>query len=84
MGYDWGVEPLYRIFPKPNECYLLIQHLANNGQVDNARADEGSAEFDIDTLNAENDSPWLPLRSSVAFAVVLMLFNCWYFWRQEY
>lgn len=84
MGYDWGVEPLYRIFPKPNECYLLIQHLANNGQVDVARAEEASPEVDIDTLNAANDSPWLPLRSSVAFAVVLMLFNCWYFWRQEY
>ncbi len=84
MGYDWGVEPLYRVFPKPNECYLLIQHLANNGQVDQARAEETSPEFDIDTLNAENDSPWLPLRSSVAFAVVIMLFNCWYFWRQEY
>lgn len=82
--YDWGVEPIYSIFPKPNECYVLIEHLANDGSVDANRAEESPPMFDLDAINAQTDNPWSPILSSAIFAAVLMLFNCWYFWRQEF
>ncbi len=84
--YDWCVEPIYTVFPKPNECYVLIQHLANDGSVDVNRSEEVPAEagLDVDALSAQTDNPWSPLISSGIFAVVLMLFNCFYFWRQEF
>ncbi|MBL8890810.1 MAG: ABC transporter permease [Planctomycetaceae bacterium] len=82
--YDWGVEPIYSIFPKPNECYVLIEHLANDGAVDANRSDEAPPQLDIDTFTAQTDNPWSPIVSSGIFAAVLMLFNCWYFWRQEF
>lgn len=81
--YDWGIEPIYTIFPKPNECYMLIQHLANDG-VDANRADETPQQMDVDAATAQTDDPWSPILSSGIFAAVLMLFNCWYFWRQEF
>jgi ABC-type transport system involved in multi-copper enzyme maturation permease subunit len=82
--YDWCLEPIYSIFPKPNECYVLIQHLANDGSVDSNRAEDTPVEIDIDTFSAQTDNPWSPILTSGVFAIVLMLFNCWYFWRQEY
>ncbi|MDP1562807.1 MAG: ABC transporter permease [Pirellulaceae bacterium] len=84
--YDWCVEPIYSVFPKPNECYVLIQHLANDGSVDSRRAEEipSNAELDVDSLDAHSDNPWSPIITSGIFAVVLMLFNCFYFWRQEF
>lgn len=82
--YDWFLNPIYSVFPKPNECYVLIEHLANDGSVDSNRADDSPAEIDIDAMNAQADNPWSPILSSGIFALVLMLFNCLYFWRQEF
>jgi len=84
--YDWGIEPVYSIFPKPNECYVLIEHLMNNGAVDKGRTEELSTDtpLEVDTFYVQADSPWDPIRSSVIFAVVVMLLNSLYFWRQEF
>lgn len=82
--YDWCVDPIYSVFPKPNECYVLIEHLANDGSVDSNRAEDSPVEIDIDAMNAQADNPWSPILSSGVFALVLMLFNCLYFWRQEF
>lgn len=84
--YDWCVEPIYSVFPKPNECYVLLEHLANDGSVDGNRAEEvpSDVQLDIDALAAQSDNPWSPIITSGIFAVVLMLFNCFYFWRQEF
>jgi ABC-type transport system involved in multi-copper enzyme maturation permease subunit len=82
--YDWGVEPIYSVFPKPNECYVLIQHLANQGSVDANRNETSPPEINIDAISVQTDNPWSPILSSGIFALVLMLFNCLYFWRQEF
>jgi len=85
--FDWGVEPVYFLFPKPNECYVLIEHLANNGKVDagrNEQANGGGPDISVETMQIQTDSPWQPLLSSIAFASVIMIFNCIYFARQEF
>jgi ABC-type transport system involved in multi-copper enzyme maturation permease subunit len=84
--YDWVVEPVYTVFPKPNECYVLIENLMNDGAVDKGRTEELPTDtpLEVDTFYVQSDSPWDPIRSSVIFAAVVMLFNSLYFWRQEY
>ena len=84
--YDWGVNPLYNILPKPNECYAIVESLATEGFTDVTANDERPEEIqaDTDTMEAGGSNPWNPLLSSVAFAVVVMALNCVYFARQQF
>lgn len=86
-GFEWIVEPVYAIFPKPNECYVIVESFANAGGIDDSREMEknpSEPDVDVETFNLKVDSPWSPLISSLAFAAVVMLFNCIYFARQEF
>ncbi len=84
-AFDWGVDPIYKIFPKPNECYRVIEHLANDGNMDSLRFSSSSPDgASHEAMQGPPDDPWAPLRSSVIFATILMIFNVFYFWRQEF
>lgn len=85
-AYDWAIEPLYSVFPKPNECYVLIEHLTGGDTMDRSGDEDpsGDAPLDVDAFMVQTDDPWQPIRTSAIFAVILMLFNSFYFWRQEF
>lgn len=83
---ELGLNPLYEVLPKPNECYALVEYLATEGMDDAGARGDGPEEIqmDRDARSVETTSPWNPLLSSLAFAVVLMGFNCLFFARQQF
>lgn len=85
-AFEAVIKPLYLVLPKPNECYALVESLANS-EFQDREASESTPDdvgVSVDTIAAKTNNPWNPLLSSIAFAFVLMVLNCLYFMRQQF
>ena len=79
--YQWGISPIYRVFPKPGEMDNLVSWLMTRQET----ADEGEPgqESARETQRAVLDI-WQPLWSNLAFLTVMLIGTCVYFTRKEF
>ena len=76
--YRYVVRPIYWVCPKPGEFYKTVQYVLLN-QDDNkseARLTTGSLQSEL--------NPWAPVRSSLAFMLVMLAIGCLYMQWQEF
>lgn len=81
--YDWLINPLYTLLPKPAEVdnfvfYLLTgrrsQSIVRNISTGRENLEEDRVTFDL----------WTPLWSNIAFVAVMLLYGCWYVTRKDF
>ncbi|MGE0760580.1 MAG: WD40 repeat domain-containing protein, partial [Pirellulaceae bacterium] len=77
--YRYVVVPLYTVFPKPGELDKTFQYLLS-GQT-TAQVDE---EGDDLTTARWNMDPWIPVWSSAAFTLAVLLVACGYIEYQDF
>lgn len=78
-GYRYGLLPLYTLFPKPGELDKTFSYLLSGKTTE--KADDG----DDDLATAQwNIDPWIPVWSSAAFTLVVLLAACVYIEFQEF
>lgn len=76
-SFRYAIRPLYRVCPKPGEFYKVVTHLSSSGDT--------SANENVDlnkSLQANN--PFAPLRSGLAFMVVMVAIGCLYFQYKDF
>ena len=77
--YGYAVNPLYLVFPKPSELENTMR-FALTGK-DTARIEGPGMGPNGRTVKLD---PWQPLYSNSAFIAVMLLFGCWYIYRQDF
>lgn len=80
--YRYFVRPIYWVCPKPGEFYKTVQYvlLAQN---DNQGDNQAEASRSAGSLQSELH-PWAPVRSSLAFMLVMLAIGCVYMQWQEF
>lgn len=84
--YDWGLQPIYSILPKPAECFVLVQHLSKDSTAE-VEALSRAPQQDVmlaDSIQNNAGSPYKPVITSAIFAFVVMMFNGLFFATREY
>lgn len=65
--YEYGVNPMYWMFPKPGEFYKLVIHLSA------APSDDEDAEDEVDLRTVSDAAdPWQPLWSGLLFMCAML------------
>ena len=85
MLYDWFINPVYSVFPKPSEVDNFVQYLLT-GKRSQSVAQRGP--FQGGDVNLEEDRVtfdiWTPLWTSAAFVAVMLIFSCFYVSRRDF
>ena len=84
--YNYGVQPLYWVSPKPGEFYRVVTHLAELTTPRDADEDEAEANSNSPrgSRNEQERSPWLPVWNGLAFISVMLILAVIYFERQDF
>jgi hypothetical protein len=79
-AYRYGIVPLYTVFPKPGELDKTFRYLMSGKTTEKADDDP-----DDDLANAQwSIDPWIPLWSSAAFTLAVLLAACVYIEFQDF
>lgn len=84
--YNYGVQPLYWVSPKPGEFYRVVTHLSELTTSRDTDEDEPKANSDSPrgSRNEQDRSPWLPVWNGLAFISVMLMLAVIYFERQDF
>jgi hypothetical protein len=77
--YRYGLNPLYRVFPKPGELNQTVNHVLTSE--DTAIA---GLRFDDSGAPPRKVDVWGPVWSNLAFLVVVLLISCVYVARRDF
>lgn len=78
-AYQYVVNPLYLVFPKPGELENTMRYALTGKDTQKVRGQGMGPNGRTIKLD-----PWQPLYSNSAFISVVLLFGCWYFYRQDF
>ena len=79
LAYYYAVVPIYTVFPKPGELGNTIQYLLRDEETIELGLPGSSLEMKRAKLN-----PWVPVRSSLIFMLVVLGLACVYIERQDF
>ncbi|HUE70478.1 MAG TPA: ABC transporter permease subunit [Pirellulaceae bacterium] len=79
MIYYYGITPVYTVFPKPRLLDQTVNYLITGKETQ----DWGVATGDLE-LKRDNLRPWRPVKSSLAFVLVVLVIACIYIERHEF
>ncbi len=77
LAWRYGVNPIYRFFPKPGEFYRVVAHFSESNNVLKNKS------VDLALTEPQKD-PWSPLISGVGFMVFMLVCSCFRFWRKDF
>jgi ABC-type transport system involved in multi-copper enzyme maturation permease subunit len=76
-GYQYGLVPLYNVFPKPGELDKTFEYMLSGKETQSSnRSDMTASQQSLD--------PWTPLWSSALFMLVVLISSCVYIEWQEF
>ena len=79
MVYNWGVNPLYQINPKPSALDNAMGYLLSGNETQSMSL----VTNDMKQAQAEIDV-WRPIFTNLAFVGVMLLIGCVYVARKEF
>lgn len=79
IAYYYAIVPIYTVFPKPSELDNTVQYVVSREET----MDLGLQNSDLQGKRVRL-RPWAPVRSSLAFTLVVLLLACVYIERQDF
>jgi hypothetical protein len=79
MVYNWGVNPLYQVNPKPSALDSAMGYLLSGSETQSMNIitnDMKQAQVELDV--------WRPIVTNLAFVGVMLLIGCVYVARKEF
>ncbi len=77
--YFWGIDPLYRVFPKPSELNKVVQYVLLKDTLG-----IGVLSGPLEELEMTRSDIWNPIWSNLMFVTVVLLIGCVYVARKEF